>query len=98
MYPTTTTPPHGFNHQSSYRQPTPNLRQINGVTWNQSSATQQSKNVQLNEYSKILNQLKQTYSTPQQTNVSVVNTTGNYVSSNLPPPPKVNHQTVQRMS
>ena len=36
---------HGFNHQSFYRQPVSNLRQINEIVWNRTNEIQQSHTV-----------------------------------------------------
>jgi hypothetical protein len=37
----TSTAAHGFNHQSFYRQPVSNLRQINEIVWNRNNEAQQ---------------------------------------------------------
>lgn len=90
MYPTTTVP-HGFNHQSFYRQPMSNLRQINNVVWNQNNEMQQINNANLNGYSMNPNHPTQTYP-----NTTVGNTPANHVAASLPPSFSRNNPTLQR--
>lgn len=47
---------HGFNHQSFYRQPVSNLRQINEIVWNRSNEAQQTSGMMPPSFSSFSHQ------------------------------------------
>ena len=47
---------HGFNHQSFFRQPVSNLRQVNDVVWNRKNETQYTNNPTSLTYGTAANQ------------------------------------------
>ena len=91
---------HGFNHQSFYRQPVSNLRQIHEVVWNRNNAMQPTNGIAPYAYSSNANQQfvpeygnldKQFYPPPMNANEvkthsskTVINNHRNNVPNNLP--------------
>jgi hypothetical protein len=96
---------HGFNHQSLFRQPVSNLRQIHEIVWNRNNETQQMSGDIPYAYSSIPNQqsvseyeniANQVYASAHLNNAGIDNH-GNSLAHNLSQTTEPDYLSTRRM-
>lgn len=98
---------HGFNHQSLYRQPVSNLKQINEVIWNRDNRTEQiGGSIPHQQFASTYENLdEQSYSSLKDPNKvwipsdnSTLNNHVNGLSKHIPTMTKTDHLSTRRMN